>query len=327
MQTKLNNFFKVSVKSTSTNKNCFVYSPQSRQAFFTTSSNIIEDTDLFICSKSGLKLYHRQHPSNYNIPNKINNPKNYSIPLLKSNLQKAVRRCKSDIAISTSLYLIQNDLMSFLRRLPIIVIEDVCLIDSFPTIIWFMIAADKDYKLTSYDIDILLNIVWNLCNIHSYYEDDVVICERELNHQLLENEPNNSDILLAIYYRSLYGGMGGDMKMLRNSIEYYIKFPEKIIKTTFNNINYERISNTHIDIIPESIDFHPFPHMIEFVKQNSGTSLPNQKIKEIIWFSLSGVNIRKKYTLDNSEKYSTSFHWRSIKHSVEKFQNSVIENV
>ena len=81
------------------------------------------------------------------------------MPLIKSNLQKAVRRCDNQIAIQSALVLIQMAPMELLRRLPIIYIEDVCLMDSYSIVVWLMM-ADKDYSaLKKRDIDIILNIV------------------------------------------------------------------------------------------------------------------------------------------------------------------------
>lgn len=173
LQSKLDKFFNIKIKHSSTHKKCFIYDPDNYKAFFDYSPSSHKDT--FVTNKSGLTLYYRKS-TNHNIrdiaiPDVSFNTKN--IPLLKSNLQKAIRRCELDIAINTSLALLKLAPTEFFRRLPIIVIEDVALIDTFPIIIWFMI-ADKDYKLCDYDIDILLNIIWNLCNISDsfpFYEN------------------------------------------------------------------------------------------------------------------------------------------------------------
>ena len=326
MQSKLDKFFKVTPNKSSTSKKCFIYNPLSRSAFFTTSSNI-SDNDTFICSKSGLKLYYRKFstpPNSYDIPN-IQNTFNFP-PLLKSNLQKAVRRKNTDSAILSTLILLDKDTTALLRRLPIIYIEDVCLLDTFPIIVWFMI-ADKDYKLTSYDIDIILNIVWNLCNIDQYYDDTIIKCNRELTHELVETFDHH-DCLLAIYYRMLYGGMKGDMTMLSNSIEFYNKEPNKIIKNTFGNIDYERISNLKFQIIPESIDFHVYPYMLDKIRtqiiSETDYNITSDEIKYLIWFNESGINIRKPSTIESFNYYSKKPEWNCVKKYLDNFRNTII---
>ena len=55
-----------------------------------------------------------------------------NIPLLKSNLQKCIRRGLTDKAIVTGYNLIQQDFWSFIRRLIIISIEDVSVLENVP---------------------------------------------------------------------------------------------------------------------------------------------------------------------------------------------------
>ena len=113
--------------------------------------------DKYITEKLGIKLFYRcaEKEKDITIPKIVCK---YSIPLVKSNLQKAIRRCDSQIAFQSTLVLLQCAPMELLRRLPIIYIEDVCLMDSYPIIIWLMM-ADRDYgTLKNRDIDIILNI-------------------------------------------------------------------------------------------------------------------------------------------------------------------------
>ncbi len=304
MQSKLDKFFTIKINHDNSTKKCFIYDPYNHKAFFDYTPN--ETTDTFITCKTNLKLYYRS-PNNLNNTN-INIPQvSYDttfIPLLKSNLQKAVRRCETTIALNSTLALIQLNPQDLLRRLPIIMIEDVALIDSLPIIIWLMI-ANTDYKLKPQDIDILLNIVWNLCNntdYFHYYENDT---KREFTHQSLQNSAE----LLALYYRSLYGGMEGDIQLIYNAIDYYSNFPNKIHKTTFQNIDFERFILDKT-ILPESVDFHCYPHMISTIQQK--THLPYSKIKENIWNSLSGYNTRKPFTIESSNKYKSSREWKII---------------
>ena len=104
--------------------------------------------------------------------------------------------------------------------------------------------------------------------------------------------------------------MKGDMLMLRNSVYYYSERPSEIEKTVYDCINYAELGGI-LEIIPEAIDFHPFPQMLQIlVKQ---THLDNNDIKEFIWFVESGVNIRKPITIDKSREYSTNENWKTWK--------------
>lgn len=302
MQTKLDKFFDVKIQHKQNNKKCFIYDPENYKAFF---ENVPGPYDAYLTTKIGIKLYYRR-PS-YNKP--ILLPKiecKANVPLLKSNLQKAVRRCQTDIAIKSALAIIQREPIELLRRLPVIYIEDVCLMDSYPIVVWLMM-AEKEHPLDINDIDILLHIVKSLCEIQTYYDDSTDYTKDfELTHKNLQ-DLENRDAILSVYYRSQYGGMKGDMLMLRNSVYYYSERPSEIEKTVYDCINYAELGGI-LDIIPEAIDFHPFPQMLQtLVKQ---TNLDNNDIKQFIWFVESGVNIRKPITIEKSREYSTNENWK-----------------
>jgi hypothetical protein len=302
-QRKLDSYFKIKINHNERNKKCFIYDPENYKAFFT---NLPLETDIYISTKTGIKLYYRfKPPIDISIP--IINI-NFTIPLLKSNLQKAVRRGENYLAIQSSLAILQSKPMEFLRRLPIIYIEDVCLLDSYPIVIWLMM-ADKDYILTKTDIHILLNIVNSLCNYKDYYDDrEKQDHSFSFSHESLQDYENYNEIL-GLYYRSEYGGMKGDMIMLKNAIKYYINNPTKIKKTIYDSIDYDKI-NTNIEILVEAIDFHPYPQLLNILSKI--TLIDKNVIKELIWFVESGYNIRKPFTIESSKQYEKKIEWKKI---------------
>ena len=314
MQQKIDSFFKVTINHNTKNKKCFIYDPENKSASFATTP---QEFDTFIACKSNVKLYYR-----HTEPKKIKFPiidADYGIPLLKSNLQKAVRRCDILIAVQTSLAILQKNPMELLRRLPIIYIEDVCLMDSFPIVVWLMM-ADKEYKLTTTDIDIIINIICSLCNCRKYFDYKENTIKFNFNHEKLQNY-ENCDELLSIYYRSEYGGMKGDMQMLKTSIEYYINNPTEIEKTVFNSINYEKI-DVNLELLVEAIDFHPFPQMLHTLSKL--TQIDKEIIKKCIWFVDSGYNIRKCETIANSKLYEERKEWKVIQRYIDDVRSDLI---
>lgn len=211
MQKKIENFFTVKIHHSKTIKKCFIYDPSVPQATFAYEP---QDTDRFLSTESGIKLYYR--PSTKESDHSFPIMNECDAPLLISNLQKAVRRRDAPIAIQSTLALIQQHSTKLLRRLPIIYVEDVTVMDSFPIIIWWMM-AEKEYQLTDTDVDHLLNMVWCLATQATYYENDRETERTPETHEQLQGHPN-ADVLLSLYYRSLYGGMKGDMMMIVNAI-------------------------------------------------------------------------------------------------------------
>lgn len=322
MQTKLDKFFTIRQQHKENNKKCFIYDPENYKAFF---ENIPDDKDKYLTTKIGIKLYYRE-PKN---KKSILLPKiecKANVPLLKSNLQKAVRRCQTEIAVKSALAIIQKEPIELLRRLPVIYIEDVCLMDSYPIVVWLMM-AEKEHTIDLNDIDILLHITKSLSECQNYYNEE---SSRSIDKKLIElshknlQDLENKDELLCLYYRSQYGGMKGDMLMLKNSIYYYSERPSEIEKTVYNSIDYANLG-LQLDIIPEAIDFHPFPQMINMlVKQ---TNLDNNDIKQCIWFVESGVNVRKVDTIENSREYSEKDCWKKIKSKLARIRCSLIQSI
>ena len=119
------------------------------------------------------------------------------------------RHENSNKSIKTAKNFIELDYTSFIRRLPIIMLEDVSLHESFPVLIWLMISNTKGFKLKIPIFKWLLGIVYHLstCREKTFYSKT----EGEINL-------NNDDLMMnTLRFRKCYGGMKGDMEM----IEYY----------------------------------------------------------------------------------------------------------
>lgn len=317
-QTKLEKFFTLQPNTYNNSKKCFIYDPDKYHAFFDNNPNL--DCDIFISKKSGIKIYYRKPRQSINFEFPIIDFK-IPVPLLKSNLQKAIRRGKTQVALSSTLALLQISPVEFLRRLPIIFIEDVCLINTISIPVWLMM-AEKDYKLSNMDIWIIMNIVKSLCDCKTFYNRcKTPLKTLELSHERLKDY-KHKDELLSLYYRSIYGGMKGDMEMLTKSIYYYIENDVEIIEFVDFNITHNLSISNKIEILPESIDFHPFPQIINIIINN--TKLDYKDIKAYIWQTESCVNIRKPYTINKSKKNINDPIWKRIKPELEKARKKFI---
>ena len=315
-QSNLHSFFTIVTAHNENHKKCFIYDSKTYKAFFISKPDDALDT--FISIQSGLKLYIRTNPTipTYSFPQMCVNTE--MIPLLKSNLQKAIRRGHHSIAVSSALAILQLQPIQLLRRLPIIFVEDVELIDSLPIVIWFLM-ADKHYSLTSHDINILLQIVYSLSVCSKYFNQELV-CVTKYTHEILENKECHNE-LLSLYYRSLYGGLKGDIVLLNDAIHYYSQTPQNIVRYIFINEIIPFTIDSIVTILPEAIDFHPFPTMITTISNK--TYIQKQIIKNIIWFAESGYNYRKPTTIQLSIEYKNkpeysiiAIHLRNVRQTL-----------
>ena len=92
--------------------------------------NIPADTHKCMCN-DGHSLPHVSHNA-------------HTIPFLKSHLQKCVRKGTAGLAVQTCKELLQLDVLQVVRRLSIIMVEDVDLHPSFNVLLWWTIVLSKD---------------------------------------------------------------------------------------------------------------------------------------------------------------------------------------
>jgi hypothetical protein len=277
----------------------FIYDPEQRHAFFTEQAVGVE-----VVSRVKNTVQLNMIPSNC-----LSTPvipilhSSDGTPLLKSNLQKAIRRCETDVALQTAILLLQRDPMEMLRRLPIIAVEDVSLIDSFPVMVWLMMAG-ASYRLTTHDIDTVLHIVWTLSEARQAVEYTKCTGAPDIS---------NISILTAVYYRWKYGGMKGDLELLHGVIRYHNEHNDHnnnhILTTRYKQISYDKIAKEPI-VLVESIDFHPFPAMLTHLSLDTG--LTKDVIREWIWKVDSRINERKAWTHTEACRYRNTPEWRMI---------------
>ncbi len=146
------------------------------------------------------------------------NPKNFSV--YKSNLQKCIRRRLTDNAVLTAYNMLSSNAADFLRRLPIIILEDTLPHPSLIPLVWFMMAVSKGYELTDFDVSYVLGIVYAVCTIETYqvYNSTCTIPNPTDPTFTVAGwstlQRISRDLLWAMEFRKAYGGMACDVKMI-----------------------------------------------------------------------------------------------------------------
>lgn len=236
------------------------------------------------------------------------NDKKASVSLLKSNLQKAIRRNNSNMALKTAKALLEMDEMNFLRRFIVIIFEDVILHPSTAQVV-DILKKRMNEELSNEDRDLILRVVYDLaeCEVRDEEEikDDLIIDWSKLD----EGQKN---IISAILFRSKIGGMGGDMLQLKyfskiweerfingfkaqDLWQYLKKKPTKPIK--FNEIGELKKK----DILLEAVDFHCSPLLrillkkpviVTLIKNEYPNSDEEAILKSVIWRMRSCINYK-----------------------------------
>lgn len=142
-----------------------------------------------------------------------------SVPVLKSILQKSVRRRRPLPATRVAMELIDKALGPFLRRMPIIILEDSTLHPDFSLLCWLMAAESKGYKVPLELISRVLQVVYEVssCPWTDRVDDDGAIDHG--NEIVIDNHVSAAAAaavsLKCMAMRASYGGMKCDMEMLQ----------------------------------------------------------------------------------------------------------------
>jgi len=261
-------------------------------------------------------------------PNQIYN----NVHFLKSHLQKSIRKQNGNLAVQTCFHLMKLDLIELLRRLPIIMLEDVILHKSISTIIWLMVANGvKIFKMKNYIYEWILGFVYVLAMLEKKDFGKIIEEEEDNNkndcllnsYNKLDN--NNMSILYSLHIRIAYGGISGDMKMINNFINiWYNRFRdnknqifmiESIIKPISLLIKEMNLEDWDLS----AIDYHCHPKFIELISKKYD-DIPQNELRKLVWNNSSSINYRIKNKEYNIEK------WNKIKEYVIKTQKYLLDS-
>jgi hypothetical protein len=203
---------------------------------------------------------------------------------LKSHLQKSIRKQDESLSVRTAYHLLKLDEVELLRRISIIMIEDVKLHESYSTIIWLLVALSNNkksksfnsskFRMKKYIYEWLLGLIYtltkinsinNLNNLNNLNSLNSLNSLNKINYLSEEIKKENKSIvqlfnsynqfskevnslLYSIHIRISFGGFDGEMIMLKNFAEFVNNNNNNNIHNINININ-NIIDNTHIKLI------------------------------------------------------------------------------
>jgi hypothetical protein len=223
-------------------------------------------------------------------------PPRYSlfVPLLKSNLQKAIRRKERDAALRTAWWLLAKEPTELLRRLPVILCEDTQAEAGLLTeIVWLMAATSKGYCLTWSDAAIVMAAVATSLETTGQWNLAVP------GPTFVGTPAEMSPVALALHVRTSFGGMAGDMAFLRRLRDRVLAEtlpfwtgPKCWLEEDIPWLVPER------DILLEAVDQHTYPRLERLI--------PGLRL-EAVWWCRSAVSVRNYVGegAEEAERYRT----------------------
>jgi hypothetical protein len=241
--------------------------------------------------------------------------------LLKSLLQKAIRRKESSIAVKCAFHFMTLDIQEFLRRLPIIMIEDTSIHEVFPTLIWLMIAVtDETFLLDKSIYEYLMGVVYVISMIPTY-----VPIRGKCAPLILHEVPQSPllSIIYALMLRRAYGGMKCDMTLCEEyAFMIYTQPKFNLERTKIRPILLESISELALsEWLTEAIDFHCTPQILTYIAEEY-PEYDEEYIQKLIWHYSSKINGRIKEKSSPEVKY---IDWKKIQPYVKRVQYYLLE--
>jgi hypothetical protein len=308
-----------------------------------------------------------------------------NIPYLKSHLQKSIRKGNAKLAVATARDLLAIDVLQVVRRLAIIMVEDVDLHPSFNVLMWWTIVLSKQSPvLRACDVppclpDWLLGVVHLLCNcsvrrqfapstpsvsswqrapqLHELHRTPPpppapppaphAPSTPAVTHSHVRDSMHNT--LWSVMLRATYGGLNGDMVLLRAVVDtYYTKLQLQLQQPQLSNQVNGTLEEVHEEPVPpnawcapvvpicyhsvppmekdhwdlDAIDFHVAPHILRHLRQHP--QVPSTvDVKRMMWANGSSVNIRDRIHPSEHYAYDT---WTNALHSLRNLQTDLLDN-
>lgn len=206
----------------------------------------------------------------------------YHVPLLKSNLQKAIRRKARNAALRTAWWLLCREPTELLRRLPVIICEDTQIEEhTFLELVWLMAATSKGYRLLWSDAAWVMSAVATALETTGHWNLEEP--GPSLPAGALMRHPNT--LALALHIRIAFGGMKGDQAFLGRLRDRVIAGtlplwtgPPVWLEEDIPWLEPEE------DILLEAVDQHVYPRL--------DTMIPGLRL-DAVWWCQSAVNVRE----------------------------------
>lgn len=255
-----------------------------------------------------------------------------SASVLKSGIQKAVRRCRARDAVSLAWVMLRTPegFLALARRLPIILAEDGCILPAdFSFATWFCVAAQISDPAAAAATGVysqrvvqrILQVVQRAADNPRREAVDVFGVAPGAVPTLAQIEAlgdrRHEALLKALLVRAAYGSMAGDVTMLINLAgiwhrrflapaepgDWYFEMP-KLSAPLVRLADFEHFSFHRGMVLPEAIDFHCSSIVelcLEDVECRSilddlavAPAARESYLKSLMWTFRSGVNKKRR---------------------------------
>ena len=238
-----------------------------------------ERAELKLIVSSSIQSFEGEH-----MPKRlVMNHSKLSVPVLKSILQKSIRRRRPLPAVRVAMELIDKSWNDLIRRMPIIILEDSTLHPDFPLLVWLMVASSKGFIPPLSMITRVLQIVFEVasCPWKDYLTKEDSPTHMPSPHLTLfscgEDKSLHTEcrlMLRCFILRKRFGGMACDLKMLDCFFqEWKSRYESESVPQEVGDRLLSRMSKDYHRILWKNV-----PQMIHLKVRNQSSHLISQMI-------------------------------------------------
>ena len=222
-----------------------------------------------------------------------------NVSMLKSHLQKCVRRTNPFKAIKTAYTLMQLDMQTFLRRMCIIAVEDAIPLEGFSMLMWFTAAYGKGLVMSDEIIGWCLGYVYSITNFDKYETHGHTEKLNLDSLQLYKLKSEQASLVYSLMFRKAFGGMKGDKFMLNWACQ---NWTERFMKNETEHIS--SLERSMIFLTPPEESFHPSEWVIAGIDFHCCPGIigniidtydeyTEDEVKNAIWENSSSITNKK----------------------------------
>ena len=147
------------------------------------------------------------------------------LKLLKSNLQKTIRRSLVGAAVACANTMLDLDVTQLVQRLAIVWIEDCCITTEFPLVVWCLAALTKGWTLTEEMARVIVSLAGRLAALEVH---DVHGSKNErfpVARIAGLSDASHKSLLYALQFRRDFQCMSGDKRMIDRCVaDWFSRF-------------------------------------------------------------------------------------------------------
>ena len=237
--------------------------------------------------------------------------------LLKSLLQKSIRRGCYSVAQRSARDLMLENPTELTRRLPIIMIEDTCVFYEIVDMVFDLLHGKilDGIRPLRYVSMLAQTKQRDIPNF-----DTVTFGKKSLFDKCIKHITEvPSMVAFSLLIRASYGGMQGDVNMLIHAAQLVMNNELTIHSLDADSINIDidkRILNVS-DWILDAVDFHCCPKILAYASEKTG--MDKNLVKKLMWEHASKINFR------DNDSSTVSKEWISVSSILQGFRMFIIQ--